>query len=393
MLLVTMIVDGFDTAAIGIVIPSLAATWELPAAAFTAPLVATNIAVVLGYTSSSWLTSMLGRRNVILASTALIAVGSALTAIIIDSQSVPFLTAARFVTGLGLGAVLPAAISLAAGSSPARRKESVTVAITMGLGAGVMIGGLLGGRLIAAAGPAMVFWVGAIAPALILIVQFFTVHDNTDEVRRSDQPKVRATALFAEGRASSTVLLWCFAFLVFFANYTLLSWVPTLLLSFGFDPAQAPLGTAATGIGGLVGGILLMLLSVRFGTAKILIWGSALGAGGLIAVALVTTTPTITLLLLAIVGAGLVGMVGQASIAVALYPAPLRTAGVGWAAALGRMASIVGPAVGGILLAISLSANEIILYTAIPVALASIIAALLARKLLSRPDRVSGDDA
>jgi AAHS family 4-hydroxybenzoate transporter-like MFS transporter len=88
------------------------------------------------------------------------------------------------------------------------------------------------------------------------------------------------------------------------------------------------------------------------------------------------------LLLLALGGAGAgvtASQIGQLTLAVALYPTGSRTTGVGWAAALGRAGSIVGPGVAGILLALALPGQDIILLTTLPVVVAAGCAAALWR--------------
>jgi AAHS family 4-hydroxybenzoate transporter-like MFS transporter len=77
-------------------------------------------------------------------------------------------------------------------------------------------------------------------------------------------------------------------------------------------------------------------------------------------------------------------MVGQAAVAVSVYPASSRTSGVAWAAALGRLGSIAGPAVGGILLSAGQSPQNIVLAVCVPVVLAVVVMAVLSRHL-SRP--------
>jgi AAHS family 4-hydroxybenzoate transporter-like MFS transporter len=77
-------------------------------------------------------------------------------------------------------------------------------------------------------------------------------------------------------------------------------------------------------------------------------------------------------------GAGLVtGGVGQSALAVSLYPRSLRTTGVGWALALGRTGSIVGPAIGGLLLSFGWSARDIVLTAIFPASLAILVLAVL----------------
>ena len=48
------------------------------------------------------------------------------------------------------------------------------------------------------------------------------------------------------------------------------------------------------------------------------------------------------------------------------YPTAIRATGVGWALAVGRIGSIVGPSVGGILLATKVDIRTIFLFAAVP---------------------------
>jgi AAHS family 4-hydroxybenzoate transporter-like MFS transporter len=82
--------------------------------------------------------------------------------------------------------------------------------------------------------------------------------------------------------------------------------------------------------------------------------------------------------LIAGMGAGLItGCVGQSALAVSFYPPALRATGVGWAAASGRIGSIVGPALGGAMLSFGWSARDIILTSILPALLAMLTLVIL----------------
>ena len=179
----------------------------------------------------------------------------------------------------------------------------------------------------------------------------------------------------------STALLWGYAFLIFTTFYALVSWVPTLLLSFGFTPAQAPIGIAALGIGGVIGNIILAALAARFGARPVLIGIGIVAIVAILGVARADLPRDVLLITLTAVGAGLVAScVGQAAIAVSIYPSDLRTTGVGCSSALGRVGSIVGPGIGGLMLALGLPAREILQSACLPVLVAIGILALLSRR-------------
>jgi AAHS family 4-hydroxybenzoate transporter-like MFS transporter len=72
----------------------------------------------------------LGTRNVIFSAVVVFTLGSLLTA---WSGSIVELTILRFVTGLGLGAVLPAAVSHATAVNPGRLRQSIAVVVMTGI--------------------------------------------------------------------------------------------------------------------------------------------------------------------------------------------------------------------------------------------------------------------
>jgi hypothetical protein len=62
----------------------------------------------------------------------------------------------------------------------------------------------------------------------------------------------------------------------------------------------------------------------------------------------------------------------------ALYPARMRTSGLGWALGIGRLGGIAAPALGGYLLALKLAATHIFLSACLVAVIAAIATALLA---------------
>ncbi|GAA3677702.1 aromatic acid/H+ symport family MFS transporter [Arthrobacter ginkgonis] len=384
-----VVLDGFDTASMGLSIPALSAAWGVAPASFTTPLIATNAGVVIGYIACSRISAQLGLRLTLIGGTAIFAVGSALTAL---SSEITMMAVARLVTGFGLGAVLPSAVSLATLGSSARTRERLAVLVTMGLSAGALVAGLSGGKLAGAYGWQSIFWVGAILPVALLPIMYFRIPNvrvTTDHDQRSNSG---VASLFAGGRTPSTLLLWAFAFLIFTTFYAFSSWLPTLLLHFGFSTSMAPLGAASLGIGGILGASMLIIFAGKFPTSRMLIVAGALAIAFLMLVSFITPGPVLLLLLFTGVGAGLASsMVGQAAVAVSAYSEASRTAGVGWAAALGRVGSIVGPAAGGLMLATGQSAQAVVAASCVPVVMAVVVMALLARRIAGQA-RAEGAD-
>ncbi|MGV9295352.1 MFS transporter [Amycolatopsis sp. NPDC003676] len=375
-----VLLDGFDTAALSFTIPTLSHEWASAPAAFTLPLVLTNIGVVMGYLAAGYVGARMKARSVVLTGVLIFAGATVLTAAILHLKSMPVFAATRLVTGLGLGLVLPAGVSLATKHSAEGRRELVSVAVTLGLASGSSLGGFFGGKLLHSVGSAGVFYVAGLAPLVLAAVMAMVLPTNEPAVASTAKQEAKVSRLFGQGLRLPTSLIWAFSFLIFITAYVLISWVPTLLTGYGFAAGKAPLGLAFLTLGGIAGGLVLIPLAARIGIARALILLPAIGAVCMVLVATVPVGETVLFLLLAGAGFGVTaGQIGQLTLAVSIYPASTRTTGVGWAAALGRIGSIVGPGVAGLLLALALSAQTIVLATAVPVLVAIACAVGLSR--------------
>ena len=62
-----------------------------------------------------------------------------------------------------------------------------------------------------------------------------------------------------------------------------------------------------------------------------------------------------------------------------MYPADIRATGVGWALGIGRIGSIVGPLVGGLLLTSKWETHDLFFVAAVPVLAAAACAFLIDR--------------
>ncbi|MFF2082995.1 MFS transporter [Nocardia sp. NPDC058176] len=390
---IAVVLDGYDTIALGLSIPALSKDWGVSASHFTPALALTSLGVALGYIAVGQLVARFGCRRVILAAVLVFTVGSLLTA---WASSIWELTALRFVTGLGLGAVLPAAVAHATALNPARLRQSITVFVTMGISLGALIAGLLGSKLIGAYGWPSVFVAGAIASAVLFPLLWLGLPDEHAVLGTVEPAAAKHNAsvarLFDAGVRTRTVLLWGFSFLVFGVFYIFSSWLPTLLTSYGFTTGLAPLGSAALGVGSIIGAGVLMVGVLRFRMTSVLMITTMLAIVFLIVSGFLGADKALLLIVFGGVGLGLqAGMIGQAAVAVSLYPAGTAATGVGWAASMGRIGSVLGPIVGGALIALGTSTSTIVFLACVPMlgalALIAALGRISARKVSDSPDR------
>jgi MFS family permease len=71
------------------------------------------------------------------------------------------------------------------------------------------------------------------------------------------------------------------------------------------------------------------------------------------------------------------GQAGINTLASMIYPVTMRSTGLGWALGMGRIGSIVGPAVGGLMLASGLDAKHVYLVCIVPALVGAVSVVLL----------------
>src|SRR5918992_3667804 len=159
-----VMLDGFDTATLAFVLPTLSEQWGVAPAAFTPAVVLTNIGVVIGYLSCGSVGARMGRRTLLLWGVTVCGAGTLLTAFVLPTHSIALLSIIRLLTGIGFGVVLPTAVALTVDHFAARRKEVVSATVTLGLGSGMTLAGFVGGDLIQWVGTTGVFWLAGVPP-------------------------------------------------------------------------------------------------------------------------------------------------------------------------------------------------------------------------------------
>jgi AAHS family 3-hydroxyphenylpropionic acid transporter len=157
-------------------------------------------------------------------------------------------------------------------------------------------------------------------------------------------------AIFADGRALHTILLWASFFLGLLLLYLLLNWLPTLLVTDGMTRVEATGAQIGFNIGGAAAAVLIgHLMRGRLRNAGIIVTFVALP---ILLVTLAKAPAQLGVVVLSVFLLGGAVVAAQAflyAMAPVTYPTPIRGVGVGAAVAVGRIGSIVGPKLGGIL--------------------------------------------
>jgi AAHS family 4-hydroxybenzoate transporter-like MFS transporter len=387
--------DGFDTQAIAFVAPAISKQWAVPPPQFGAIFSAGLVGLALGAFLFGSLADRVGRKYVILLCVALFGISSILTTL---SSGMAELAVWRILTGLGLGGVLPNLIATTNEVGSTKHKNTLVMLMFCGFPLGATIGGLVSAPLIEAYGWHSVFITGGVLPlALLPLLYLFLPRSNSSalpspEVNRGDVPANRIAQLFREGRAVPTLLLWTAFFSNLLVMYFLVNWLPSLLSIAGSSLSVATLSTALLNLGGIVGAVLLSRLIN--GPHALLALASAYVLAAVALLLIARADGNIPILL---TGAGLAGAVvvgGQIAmnaVTASFYPAQIRATGIGWALGIGRVGSIVGPLLGGLLLGSGWQGTSAVMFAIIPTLVAA-CALFGVSRFLNTASRASSQD-
>ena len=110
-----LLLDGFDTQAMGFLVPPIAEELGIPLSAFGTVLSAGLFGLMLGAMGSGPIADRWGRKWAIIVSAFVFGIFSLLTP---QADAINELVTLRFLTGLGLGGAMPNVVSLASEYAP-----------------------------------------------------------------------------------------------------------------------------------------------------------------------------------------------------------------------------------------------------------------------------------
>lgn len=289
----------------------------------------------------------------------------------------------RFLAGLGMGGAMPNAVTLTAEYAPAKHRRMIVTFMYSGFAVGGLLGGGIANLLLDSHGWRYLFLAGALLPALLAVALWAMLPESPLFLARlGESAQARLGQLMqrlhpaanyppdshfhlpdaaaSEGMASlfgatyrrNTLLLWIAFFINLFVLFFLIFWTPVLLEEEGISGQVARNTIITFSIGGLLGAFLLAMLSNRFNARVTLAIYFVIGFAAVFCIGL--SLHSMALLFFFTLAMGLsagAAQTGLYPVATQVYGAANRVTGVGWAQAMGRVGSILGPWFGGLAVA------------------------------------------
>ncbi|VWC57367.1 MFS transporter [Burkholderia lata] len=400
----TIAVDGYDLIVYGATVSALFAEpgWGLSASGAGMIGSWTLAGLMLGLFGAGSLSDRIGRRNLIMAGVLWFSVGSLLCAL---AHSPTQLGIARFLTGIGLGSVVPSSVALTIEYAPRNRRQLYNALALTGYAVGGVVCALLAIALLQSHGWRVLYGAGALYLVILPVMFFFLPESVSFLVERNRMDEARELAVRysidfervladhahqrqlhgASGHAlgfrlamsadwRSKVLL--FAVLFFCGQivvYGMNVWLPTLMRKAGYPLGSSLHFLLVMQFGAVAGNLIGAWLADRVGARKILISLFLVCALSLL---VMSQKPGFAWLMLAVFGAGL-GSIGSTTLGygfiAAYFPSSCRGSAIGTAQGLGRIGSVLGPMIGGWVVGSNLGHQWNFYVFAIPSVIAAVV--------------------
>ncbi|MDH4428381.1 MAG: MFS transporter [Acidovorax sp.] len=387
-----LIFDGYDLFIYGVVLPVLMAEWGLTPVQAGALGSYALFGMMFGAFIFGPLADRIGRKKGIAICFVLFSLATFLNGF---AKTPTEFGIYRFIAGLGCGGLMPNAVALMNEYAPKRARSTLVALMFSGYSLGGMLSAGLGIYMLPRFGWQAMFFAAAVPLLLLPLIMWklpesvgFLVRQGKDKeardmlVRVNPDVKIGADVqlvatdakgagvpmldLVKDGRAAGTIMIWLAFFCCLLMVYALGSWLPKLMAGAGYSLGSSLSFLLALNFGGMAGAIAGGWLGDRFSLPKVVL---AFFAVGTVAIALLgfNSPMPVLYLLIFIAGATTIGtqILLYANTA-QFYPLAMRSTGLGWASGVGRTGAIVGPLLGGSLLAAALPLKLNFLAFAVP---------------------------
>ena len=356
----TIVFDGYDLIVYGSVVPELLEhrAWDLSPQQVGAIGSLALVGMLLGALAVGALTDLIGRRKVLLGCLVWFSVAMALCAI---APTPAAFAAFRLLAGLGLGGVMPTTVALTIEWAPPGKQQIFNALMFSGYSVGGVLAALLAIWLLPEHSFRTLFAFGAL-PLVTVVPLAYRFLPESRHFRRGQRsggqgPAVGPAALFTRRYVAATLLFPLAAFFALLTVYGLNTWLPEIMRKAGYPLTSGLSFLVVLNAGAVTGAVLGSFLADKVGPRAVTAAGFLVAAGSVIAM---SRGLPLGLLYLVVAAAGC-GSVGTQILlngyVASYYDSAQRATALGWTLGVGRLGAILGPTMGGFLLASDLGVD------------------------------------
>jgi MFS transporter, AAHS family, 4-hydroxybenzoate transporter len=403
--------DGIDVLIVSFSSNDIITEWSLSKAEMGYVFSAGLAGMTLGAFLIAPLADKIGRRKIFLLSLFLISAGMLL---VFFSSSYSQLLIFRFLTGLGIGGILPSLAATASEFSNQKNRDFNVGLVQAGWPVGAIFTGLFCAYAIPEFGWRYAFLFAAAISFLMMVGVYFFMSDTLDFLmniqpknslskikqlnkklgipvlealpeRSLTTSKASVSELFSENFKNTTIKSWIAIFFGFMTLYTLMSWVPNIAKEAGLAFEMSTYVGIALNAGAAIGTVSLGFFAQKYGLKKTVPAFLFIAFGTMLIYGNTTLSSSIIFVLIFLIGifvqGGFNGIYPTLS---RVYPSEIRTTGVGFAIGVGRFGAILGPTLFGYLFDNGLEIPLLFSLFSIPLLITGISVKLLNSKYLDK---------
>ncbi len=346
-------VDGMDVVIMSYLAPALGKDWGIAPDGLGVIFSAGLLGMAIGGIFIAPLADRHGRRKIILAALALMSTGMVISGRV---SSIELLICARVIVGMGIGTALAAMAALASEAAPAGRQNMAVGFVQAGYPFAAVFTGLITAKLLPHYGWQPLLMAAGLLTIIMLPITYLVLPGSPRVDPAHAMPPPLMTTLLGPDLRRRTLLLWVAVFSGLMVLYFIVSWIPKLSIEAGLSQTNGIYAGALYNGGAFVGTVMMSVLSARFALSRLVpaLLGCAVVA--MMVFGTFSMSVPLTLMVAFLIGVTLQGGYnGMWPLAASVYPPERRATGIGWAVAIGRGGAVIGPLLGGYMMAANAS--------------------------------------
>ena len=403
--------DGYDLLAISFAGPAIDREWGIGPEQLGELFSIGLIGMACGAFGLSWISDVVGRRTGTMINLAVMSVGMTIAGF---APSFGILFVARFVTGLGIGAMTASIGSLVYELSSKKRREVSLGFVTASFSVGTLLGGWLARSWLLDIDWRAIFAFGAGFSAFLIPVVYLFLPESFDYLLGKQPKNALARANRQLGKLGLgqlqalpartevvihkdasimdvirppvliSAVLACLAYFGFMTSqYFILNWMPALMVEEGFTDSGAIGFAMVRDTGSIIGCLIVGMVTAKLGVRPVTVTLLLVLA---VAIAAFGTLPLDAVQLIRaaafFIGFAAFGTaVGIFSIMASGYPSHVRSTGIGVAFTAGRLGAAAGAYLGGFFWEdMGFDRAALCMVLAIPAVIAAMVVGALAKR-------------